>query len=50
MKIGNRNITSLRDAIEQFQEFAITHPWLASADIVVVAVIILAVEVFSASN
>ena len=50
MKIGNRNITSFRDALEQFQQFAITHPWLASADIAVVAVIILTVEVFSGSN
>lgn len=49
MKIGNREFTSFKDTIEQFQMFAINHPWLAAVDVAIVGAIIVAVEVFSGS-
>lgn len=50
MKIGNREISSFKDAVEQFQLFALNHPWLAVVDVAIVGAIIVAVEILSGSN
>lgn len=44
MKIGRRNFSSFADFMDQFQQFAIHNPWKATADAVIVSLIIIGVS------
>lgn len=44
MKIGNRTFTSFTDFLIQFQDYAMEHPWKATADLLTVAAVILIID------